>query len=173
MMTSINETIIKKLYSNSTTLAISAIDEISQTGNSQYIPMLIDTLNSNTDPDIQKKIHTLLCEIKHNEAAAELVKAIENNKYSNIQQTLISACWENGLDYTPYLSTFVKLLINGDYMTAFEAFTVIENSEGMLSQTSMNEYLQQLRSALDGANDERKHLIHQTIQYLPSLLQAE
>lgn len=173
MMTSINETIIKKLYSNSATLAISAIEEISQSGNSHYIPMLIDTLNNNTDPYIQKKIHILLCEIKHNDAVNELVKAIENKKYSNIQQTLISACWENGLDYTPYLSTFIKLLINGDYMTAFEAFTVIENSEGTLSEKSMNEHLKQLRSALEKIEDERKHLIHQIIQYLPTLLKQE
>ena len=135
--------------------------------------MLIDTLNNNNNDDIQNKNVKLLSEIKHKDAVTELVKAIENDKYLKIQRSLISACWENGLDYTPYLSTFIQLLINGDYMTAFEAFTVIENSEGTLSETSMNEYLQQLRSALNNANDERKHLIHQIIQYLPSLLKAE
>lgn len=172
MNTTINDTIIKRLYANNTAQTISAIEEISQSGNSQYIPMLIDTLNNSNNVDIQNKIVKLLSEIKHKDAVEELVKAIENDKYLKIQRALISACWENGLDYTPYLSTFIQLLINGDYMTAFEAFTVIENSEGMLSQTSMNEYLQQLRSALDGANDERKHLIHQIIQYLPSLLKV-
>lgn len=165
-----SDTIIKKLYSNNPQKSIEAIDEIAANGNCSYLPMLIDTLLNNENIEIKHKITTLLSEIKHKDAVNELIKAIENPKYLPIQETLTRVCWENGLDYSPHLSTFVKLLINGEYMTAFEAFTVIENTEEKITEASMNEYLQQLRSALDNASDDRKTLLHGIIQFLPSLI---
>jgi hypothetical protein len=45
------------------------------------------------------------------------------------QEKITTACWENGLDYKNYFPVFVDIVINEDWETGFEAFTVIENME--------------------------------------------
>lgn len=166
----VDEIVIKNLYSNKLNKALEAVEEIAQTGNSQYIPMLIDVLSQNENEEVSERIIKLLSEVKHTDSIEPLVKAIETEKYANIQEVLVRSCWENGLDYSNYLSTFVELLIYSEYMVAFEAFTLIENCEGKISETSAQEYLDRLRKALNSATNDRKTLLHHIIQFIPSLI---
>lgn len=166
----LNDNIIKKLYSSSNTDTIQALNEISEQGNSAYIPSLVDILRTNQENEIGDKTYKILSEIKHTDAVPALVKAIEESKNDPVQEALIRVCWENGLDFTNYFSTFIDLLINGEYMVAFEAYTVIDSSEGKISKTSLDEYLNTLKEAISNVAEDRQTLIHHTIQFLPSLL---
>jgi len=166
----IDDNIIQNLYSNSSIQINNALDEIKLNGNSNYIPILVDFLHENENQDTVNKIVTILSEIKHTDAVPELIKAIENDKYANIQEILVRACWENGLDFTNYLSPFIDILINGDYMTAFEAYTVIINSEGTISETSAEEYINLLNKEIENVPSDRATLIKHTIDFLPSMV---
>lgn len=168
----LDDLIVKKLYSNYLTDVIYALNEIQEKGNSRYIPLLVDVLHSSKENEISELILKILSEAKHPDIVPELIKAIEDEKYINEQEELVRTCWENGLDYTNYFSTFVNLLINGNYMTAFEAYTVIENTEGFLSDTSAKEYIATLQNAIFDANDERKILIQSIVHFLPSIIKA-
>lgn len=167
----LNDSLLKKLYSENIADTNEALDTLAHSGNSEYIPSIIDIYSKNSENETGAKAYKILSEIKHTDAVPILIKNLEDPKYKSIQEPLIRICWENGLDFTNYLSTFVKLLINGDYMTSFEAYTLIENTEGKLSHTSLHELLDQLKAALDSASDERQTLIHHIIQFLPSLVQ--
>ncbi|MGF7141110.1 HEAT repeat domain-containing protein [Roseimarinus sediminis] len=169
----VNDALISRLYSNTEAETLAAIDEIGQSGNSEYIPMLLDQLEKNDSSEVAQKIMRLLSEVKHTNAVPVLVSAIENAKSEEIKEQIVRACWENGLDYTNYLSTFINLLINGSYMLAFEAYTLIENTEGHLSETSAKAYIDQLKEALADASDDRKILLHSTIQFIPSLIRVQ
>jgi hypothetical protein len=145
------------------------LEELSHIGHSQYIPSMIDLLNTSENEQIKMKIIKILLEIKHNDAVPFLIDAIENDNYSSIQETLVRSCWENGLNYSNHLSVFVNLLINGSYMTAFEAYTVIENTEYLISATSSEELLNQLNNALKESKPDRKVLLEYIIGFLPSI----
>ncbi|MCF8362016.1 MAG: hypothetical protein K9G70_05270 [Prolixibacteraceae bacterium] len=166
----VNDSIIKKLYSNDSTQVSNALDDIKLNGNSNYIPILVDLLHKNENQEANDKILKILSEIKHTDAVPELINAIENEKYTSIHELLVRVCWENGLDFTNYFSTFIDILITGDYMTAFEAFTVIENSEGTLSETSADEYINLLNKEIENVPTDRATLIKHTIEFLPSLV---
>ncbi|MDA3879231.1 MAG: hypothetical protein PF436_02480 [Prolixibacteraceae bacterium] len=164
------EKIIRRLYSEDVMQISQSLNEISEHGNSSYIPMLADVLNQVEDITIKNKIVKILSEIKHTDAVPELVKAIENEKLAHIQETLVSVCWKNGLDFTNYFDTFIDIVINGEYMNAFEAFTVIENSEGTLSSTSAQEYINKLNSSIDRATTDRAILIKHLLDFLPQIV---
>jgi hypothetical protein len=166
----VDNNIIQELYANDSTIINHALDEIKQNGNSNYIPILVELLHKNEEQVIVDKILKILSEIKHTDAVPELIKAIENEKYSSIQEMLVRVCWENGLDFTNHISTFIDILINGDYMTAFEAFTVIENSEGKISRTSADEYINTLNEKINDVPADRATLINHTIEYIPALV---
>ena len=168
----LNDNLIKNLYSNNDNIVLGAIKEISESGNSNYLPGLIELLNSHESEEIKNQIIKILTEIKHTNAVPFLAQAIEEKKYHGIQETLVRVCWENGLDYTNYFSIFIDLLINGEYMVAFEAYTVIDNSEGTISKASSQEYIARLKDALASVGEERQTLLHHIIQMLPGLVKA-
>jgi predicted metal-dependent peptidase len=168
----LNDLWLKNLYSTNEQEVLTTIEKISDSGNSDYLPALFDLLNSHQSNDVKKTITQLLSSLKHTNAVPMLVKAINDDKLMDIREYLVRSCWENGLDFSNYLSTFIDLLIHGDYMVAFEAYTVIESCEGTISKTSMQEYLDQLRDALASVGEERQTLIHHIIQFLPGIVKA-
>lgn len=168
----LNELWLKNLYSNNDEAVLQTIEKITETGNSDYLPALFDLLKTHQNEEVKRSISELFSTLKHTDTVPLLVQAIKDDKLSSIREILVRACWENGLDYANHLSTFVDLLIHGDYMVAFEAYTVIENCEGKISKVSMLEYLDKLRDALASAGEERQTLIHHIIQFLPSLVKA-
>jgi len=166
----LNDHLLKKLYSNNVTSQLEALEDISKNGNSDYIPSLIDLMQNSENLELTQRISKILSEVKHSNAVPILVEYIENEKYSSIQEILVRTCWENGLDFSNYFSVFVDLLIHGEYMVAFEAFTLLENSENKISETSAQEYIHRLKEALPDAPADRQTLIHSIIQYLPALI---
>jgi len=158
------EKYISQLNSDNQQLISDTLAEIREEGNSALVPYLIDFLNNSENDEVNKQVYNILCELKQTDSIPILMGAITNDKYSGIHETLLRICWENGLDYSPYLSTFVDIVINGNFMNAFEAFTVIENMEGTFHKTEIDEQIKRLKSSLDGSPSDKKTLITDLIK---------
>lgn len=165
----LNENILKNLYSTDKKTVINTINSLKQNGNPEYIHYLIDLLKSNEDQDIHIPILSILTQLKQPDSARILVDAIENSKNEIVLEQLVNACWQNGLDYSPYLSSFTKLLITGDYMTAFEAFTVIDNMDTTLPKAKIDEEKNFLLANLKSVSEDRKDLVINLINELDRL----
>jgi hypothetical protein len=161
---------INNLLSYNPQLVIATLEEIKFSGNSKLLPFLIELLHVSKNEEVKTQVYNILAELKHSDSIPLLIEAIQNGKYKNEQEMLIRSCWENGLDFTPFISVFVELVIKGDYMTAFEAFTVIENLEGNITNELSAYLLSMLKHGLDGAVNERKVLIFELIQFIPKLI---
>jgi hypothetical protein len=122
--------------------------------------------------EVKTNIHILLSEIKDVNAIDELVLAIQNERYLPIRQQLISICWENGLDFSPHLPVFVKLVIDGNYMESFEAMTVIENLEESISPEISDQAIALLDEAKETAKDEKAGYIHELLELIPRMVRT-
>lgn len=167
------EQYINNLLSTDEQLQSETLEEIRTSGNSKLLPFLIELLHAAKNEDVKLKVYNILAELKHSDSIPIIIDAIQNDKYQAEQEMLIRSCWENGLDFTPHISVFAKLVVNGDYMTAFEAFTVVENLEGTISEAESEEIITILKEGLAGAINERKVLINEIIQFIPSLIKTD
>jgi hypothetical protein len=165
----VEEQYINNLLSSNQQLQSETLEEIRISGSSKLLPFLIDLLHVSKSEDIRVQVYGILSELKHSDSIPILMDAIQNEKYGSEQEMLIRSCWENGLDFTPYISVFVEIVIHGDYMTAFEAFTVIENLEGSISKEEIEKLISLLQNGLSNALNERKVLIQELIQFIPKL----
>jgi len=165
----IEEQYINNLLSSNQQLQTETIEEIRISGSSKLLPFLIELLHVSKNKDIKMQVYGILSELKHSDSIPIMMDAILNEKYKTEQEMLIRSCWENGLDFTPYISVFVEIVIYGDYMTAFEAFTVIENLEGTISGEEVKKLISYLQNGLSHALNERKVLIQELIQFIPKL----
>ena len=164
-----NQQILNKLQSNNADTVIETVNELRDSGNLSYIPVLIDLLHPSGDTEINSIVMNLLADIKDSDIVPLLIDAILDKKYTEERKQLVSLCWQNGLDFSAYLSTFIDLVIAEDFELAFEAYTVITNTDKKISPELMNNETDKMEAALPGADEQKRQLLTDIIDYLPEL----
>jgi hypothetical protein len=159
----LNKNIEANLFSANTETVIATLNTLKEKGNNAYLPLLFDLLNSNPEDEIEQEIIFILYNLKIKDAVPVMVEALQNPKYLPIRKKLTAACWENGLDYKNYLPVFVDLVINEDWETGFEAFTVIENMECYPEQEIIDITMEKIRQGLINANEQQKYFLHEIL----------
>jgi hypothetical protein len=161
--------ILKGLESSDSLKVIETLEELRFSGKVSDIPLLIELLHLSNNPEIKSKITQLFANLKESDSIPLIVEAIQNQKYSPELKELVSSCWENGLDYSNYLSLFVDLLIDNEFLVAFEAYTVIMNMVTQIDQKKLDVEIEKLDKAMTNASEEKKVLILDVIDFLPSI----
>ena len=162
----INEKIKLALFSTDTEVVKMAIEKVSEEGNRLYLPVLFDLLNTNPEYEVEAQIVKLLGSVKDKESVNSFMRAIENEKYINIRKKLISACWQNGLDFSSFTPVFIDLIITGDWEVAFEAFTLIDNLEYLPGAEIVKVTKQKIELALPAANAQVKYFLTEILAKL-------
>jgi hypothetical protein len=159
----IDEQIKKNLFSANTGVVISAIEAIQKKGNKLYIPILFDLLNSSPEPEIETEIKNLLGIVKDKETVNSFLRAIEDDKYKTIRKSILTACWQNGLDFSTFLPVFIDLIIHEDWEIAFEAFTVIDNLEYLPGEEIIKISKAKINNAMPTATDQNKYFLNEIL----------
>jgi hypothetical protein len=161
--------ILKGLESTDSLKVIETLEELRFSGKVSDIPLLIELLHLSNNPEIKTKITQLFANLKESDSIPLIVEAIQNQKYAPELKELVSCCWENGLDYSNYLSLFVDLLIGNEFLIAFEAYTVIMNMVTRIDQKKLDVEIGKLEKAMQTASEEKKVLLLDVIEFLPSI----
>jgi len=159
----IDEQVKKNLFSAKTDVVISALEAIQRKGNKLYLPMIFDLLNSSPEPEIETEIKNLLETIKDKESVNSFLRAIEDDKYKHIRKDLLTACWQNGLDFSTFLPVFIDLIIREDWEIGFEAFTIIDNLEFLPSSEIVKISVDKINIALPAANEQNRYFLNEIL----------
>lgn len=164
-----HEHVLKGLQSADADKVLATIEELRAVGKSSDIPILAEMLHLSQNKEVKSKIISLFANLKEKDSVPYIIEAIQNERYTPELRQLISSCWENGLDFTNYLSLFVDLLIEGDFVVALEAFTVITNMSETIDQVKIDAEIQKLDQAMHTTAEEKKVLMLDVIDFLPSI----
>lgn len=164
-----HKNILAGLQSADSLKVIETLEELRVSGKVSDIPLLIELLHLSSNPEIKSKITDLFANLKESDAIPLIVEAIQNQKYSPELKELVACCWENGLDYSNYLTLFVDLLIDSEFLVAFEAYTVIVNMTAKIDQTKIDIEIDRLEEAMKTTSDQKKALMLDVIDFLPSI----
>ena len=151
------------LFSVQTETVVSALNSLKENGNIHYLPILFDLLNSEPDKKIEEEIVKILGNLKVRQAAPVLAEALQARKYKPIRKPLTTACWQNGLDFKDHLAVFVDLVIEEDFETGFEAFTVIESMEKYPEGKVIEDVTNRIHESLGNANEQKKYFLHEIL----------
>ena len=151
---------LTNLKSKDPEFVLETIDKIRESGNRLIMEGLFDLQHTTTIPEIKKSILTLLSELKNMDSVPLLIGAIRNEKYLSERKELVACCWQNGLNYNEYLPLFIDMVIDHSFLIAFEAFTVIENIYGTVSDEVIEQQIAKITIALHGASDEKAYLLN-------------
>ncbi|PKQ64351.1 hypothetical protein BZG02_05910 [Labilibaculum filiforme] len=165
----LRNSIIAGLGSVEDKVILDSINQLREEGKPEDVNILLDLMVSTTSNEIQTTIHQFLADLKSQEAEKFIVEAIRNDKYLAIRKNLVSVCWESSVNFSNSISTFVDLLIEADFETSFEAFTVIENLSEKISDEIKPIEQAKLKNAIAAASLEKKGMLHEAIHLIDQL----
>lgn len=157
---------IQSLRSGNRTAILTTLKELRVHGHISILPELFDLLADQESEEIVSEIASLLNDLKDQEAAELLTKAIANPDFKEIQFLLVAACWQNGLSYGKYIDTFSEVVLSGDYTAAIEAFTVIEEAIGELEPRERERVVKKMKGRLGKADEQKKPLLIELVKII-------
>jgi len=151
------------IFSANTQVALSALNIIKERGNKSYLPILFDLLLSFPEKELEKEIKNVLGTIKQKDSVPVFVEALKKNKYKPIRKTILTACWQNGLDFKEHLLIFAELVIEEDWETGFEAFTVIENLKELPDKEIIEKTITKINDSIETIGDKKKYFLQEIL----------
>jgi hypothetical protein len=164
-----NKDLVKEFQSEETLRVLETLEDLKVSGKASDVPMLIELLHQTQDKEIKSKINSLFATLKEPEAVPLIIDAVKNPKYTSELKELLACCWENGLDYSNYLNLFIDLLIESDFVIAFEAYTVIVNMTERIDQKKIDTGIECLEQAILHATDQKVELMREVVDFLPTI----
>lgn len=162
----INQQIKLNLFSPKTEVVLEALKQVKSFGNRLYIPLLFDLLLSTPLQEVEEEIKSILGTIKDKQTINSFMRGIEDEKYKPIRKKILTACWQNGLDFSTFVPVFIDLIINEDWEIAFEAFTVIDNLEVLPGDPVLAVSIEKINNALETATDQKQYFLNEVLTKL-------
>lgn len=146
------------------------IEQVRNSSDIQIIPFLVELLAEESFSEEKKEvILALVMDIKQHEAPRLLVQGIDKLRGTDQLQPYISALWQNSLSFAPYIDTFVDIALSADYLTAYDAFTVIENSCSDATVEVLNAAILKLKNGYAAEDESKKPMILELIKVLEDI----
>ena len=145
--------IVNKLSSNNPDNVSSSLEIIKKKKEVDYFIAVINALSNASDKLIRNLLSNYIFNLKDESVKAIVISLIKDEKNKNILTELVSSCWQSGMNYSDHFVIFTDILIKEDFITAIEAYSVIE-------------------SMLDDLNKDEKELIANKLINSLSLMDA-
>ncbi|MGD0756731.1 MAG: hypothetical protein ABR927_16905 [Bacteroidales bacterium] len=130
------------------------------------IGLLTAFYDKTDDFSIRKTIAGFMNDLKDQAICREVIEQIRKQWKSDTISMLVSSCWQSGLNYSDFSLDMAKVFLKGDYITAIECLTVIEESVQELSMVKKDEIIKMLEESPISQITEKKELAHELILIL-------
>jgi HEAT repeat protein len=158
--------ILMDLWSEDEKTTLKAIRELRSKGSIHYIPELLKLLNKTTSETVEKELVRFLSDVKDTAAIPFILDGLRDRDLAGARGNIVSACWQSGLDFSRDVELFIQLFLEGDYHTALESFTVIEESVINMSGEKIEHARDLLMRELDRVNEEKGALARELVKLL-------
>lgn len=161
-----NKEWIKKLSTPRDDVILQSLKELRNSGNNDLLPFIIDLLQSSRNKEIQSEVISLLNDLKNQSSVAIFVDNLKTHRGKHYFAKLVSACWQNGLDYSDHIQFFIDVVIKDDYTSAIEAFTVVESNITRLEAAEREKLAEKIDQTKGNVSREKGPLVEELIDVI-------
>ena len=122
------------------------------------IGLLTSFYDRTDDFGIRKTIEGFMNDIKDQSACNEVIGEIRKPWKDETISMLVSSCWQSGLNYSEFSADFAHVFVKGDYITAIECLTVIEESASDMAMEVKDEIKRIVSDSTTAFTNEKKSL---------------
>jgi hypothetical protein len=165
----INQNLLSGLNSPDENVVAETLQQMRVKGNVNLLPAVFNLFFSRRMENINEELISFINDIKNPEAVPLFMDAVKTFHGNQGYSDLISACWQCGLDFSEYIDQFIELVMEEDYYTSVEAFSVIEENVTNLSSQQRTSRIEFIRSKLELLSPEKKLLLNELISLLSNV----
>ncbi len=118
-----------ELFDTDTVKVKKALSKVKRDGRAAHFPALMDLYVKSGEGPIKDELVQMLQETKLEGADEVLVGLLEDERFKDHQGFILTCIWNSGYQPVEHLDVITGAALRGDYMTAFEVLTVLENLE--------------------------------------------
>jgi hypothetical protein len=130
------------------------------------IGLLVSLYDRTEDDDIRKSVESFLNDLKYQSAVSEVISEIRHDWKPRTISMLVSSCWQSGLNYSSFSSDLADVFLTGDYLTAVECMTVIEEFIDEVGRNQKDELIRKIENSKLIAGKEKTALTLELIAIL-------
>ena len=108
------------------------------------IGLLVSLYDRTKEDDIKRAVESFMNDLKDQSVVPEVISEIRRGWKPQTTSMLVSSCWQSGLNYSSCFSDLVEVFLKGDYVTAVECMTVIEEFIHELSRSKKDEIIRKI-----------------------------
>lgn len=131
--------LLSDLQSKDEKKVASAIKSFHVHGDASVIDPLIAVWKSGLSEENETAMTGLFEGLKDTSTIDPLMDAFRKEDDQFMRRKLVTAFWNSKLDFSPFLADFVLFAIEGDFLDAFEAITLIEQFETAIPESAIME----------------------------------
>lgn len=162
--------ITKVLEGENTQEQIEIIKKVRASGDERLISPMLDLLGRTADNELIATIIQLINDLRDQQAVEALVKAVSERKGGIQYKYVVASCWQNRLDFSNYLDVFIDVLMQENYETSIEAFTVIEESFENVDQEQLKQYHFATKEAFINTAEQKRPLVKELLKSIEAYL---
>ncbi len=132
-------TLISDLQSKDELKIASAIKAFAVHGHATVIEPVVEVWRNGLSVENEALVIDLFQSLKDTSAIEPLMHAFRDSSNQALRRKLVSAFWNSKLDFSDYLADFVLFGVEGDFLDALEAITLIENFETVAPESAVLE----------------------------------
>ena len=161
-----NGTDLKKYFDSKeyATTIVGSSNEVNMPVDSEdKITSLISLLTDPSNKDIKEEA---LITLKKEKGGDLLLRAIASPKSKDKRHILVAACWESEINFSKFLSFFILLALDPDYLVSLEAITTIENMEGPFDEKQLTDSIKKVKDEQKKITTEKSVLLNDLVMTL-------
>ncbi|QQS51529.1 MAG: HEAT repeat domain-containing protein [Bacteroidota bacterium] len=149
---------------------LTTLHEIRQKGHANILPLVVSLLNKHQHDEVREEVISILGQLKDKEAVPFIIEQIKSSGTDTFKSELIMTCWQSGLDYSEHIDVFTQSFIDGDFQTAIEAFSVIDEWIDQAGSEKIKQCKELLAENLPKVSPEKKAFYLELIKLIESFL---
>ena len=157
--------------SSDESIALAAIEQLKSNGKSSAIAPLLEALASSEYDSVKKEAREMLSAMRVKNAEEELVQALFEEKFKNIQVDILLFLWSNGFSAAGQLHTLVEVAVKNGLQGMLELLSILEVEEGVYSEEEQLGAMSFLRSTpQENFTREEKILFNDILRSIDTLI---
>lgn len=162
-----NKSLQVQLTSKDENVVLEALNDFKEHGTNELLWVLADLLKNSPSDNVKAFAFSIFCDLTLQDSSSIMMEIITHYNYLDIRKELLASCWQSRINYIAYLEKMIDFVMDEPFETALEAFTIVENIQGRVSDERKAQLIEYSNKAISRAQGQNLLLAEE----IPALIQ--
>jgi len=150
---------MKELFSTDNKKVKSALDQADKKGTIKWIKPLLLAFRDRNEDALRERMRVMLSSVKLSAAEDVFLETLSDKEFKDIHADILEFIWSAGFVPSESIDVIVRAATSGDFRTAMEGLTLIEQCELVENEQLLLESIITVRNAMGDESKSKSHAL--------------